>query len=602
MSQLQEELPQWDLSDLYQGVDDPNIEKDLIWSLGQAKRFEELYKGKIAQEDLTGPFLQEALKEFESITEMITKIVAYAYLVFATDTEKQGPFLQKIQERETEIAKHLIWFDLEWRKTSKENADRILGEESLTRYRHYFSHELEYAPHSLSEPEEKILDEKANTGSRAFIRLFDEIINNIKFTFSRHGQKKKVLTEPEVLKYLYDADRENRKAAAKSLTKGLKENAHTLTFIFNVLAQDKKSSDRLRAYEHIMGARNLDNEVDQETVKSLMQAVENDYEIVHRYYRLKGAVHGYPLKDYDRYAPVPFQSEQAYIPYEEAQQIILGAFGAFSTKMADIAQMFFERNWIDAAPRAGKRGGAFSHSVVPSVHPYILTSYFGSSRDVMTLAHELGHGIHQYLSRDQGLFHAHTPLTTAETASVFGEMLVFDFLMKRIRDPRERFVLLMEKIAEILATVSRQIALTKFEEYMHTARRKEGELKTERINELWMEANRPMFGDSVMLTSDYAWWWMYIPHFIHSPFYCYAYSFGELLVLSLYHKYLTEGGSFISRYLALLSAGGSDSPDVLFHEHMKFNITDPDFWPQGMILLREMVGKAETLWTQIKNK
>jgi oligoendopeptidase F len=584
----------WNLSDLYQSLDDPQIENDIKDSLSRAKSFEEKYRGRINSETITSSFLLEAVKELESISEQTGKLISYAYLVFAADTSnpRHGAFLQSVQEKTTEIRKHLMFFELEWIALPDEVANRLIEDETLSYYRHFLQNERRYKPHRLSEPEEKILDEKANTGSRAFMRLFDEVINNIRFEVKLDG-KIRHLTEPETLALLYDPDQNKRKAGAKGLTKGLKENAHVLTYIFNVLVQDHASSDRLRSFPYPMASRHLDNEIDKATVEALITSCEKNYDMVEKYYKLKKRLLGITkFRDYDRYAPI--FPEKKTISYEVGKEIVLEAFGHFSSQMAEIAREFFEKRWIDAELRTGKRAGAFSHSTVPSVHPYVFVNYTGKLRDVMTVAHELGHAVHQYLSRKQGYFECHTPLTTAETASVFGEMLVFHKLKESEEDPKTRLALLCSKLEDIFATVFRQVVLTRFEEKLHYGRRNEGEITADRINELWIEANKPMFGNSVELTEDYGWWWMYIPHFIHSPFYCYAYSFGELLVLALYHKYIEEGDAFVPRYIELLSSGGRDAPEKLL-ARVGVDITDANFWQGGLDLLREMVNEAVSL-------
>ena len=377
------------------------------------------------------------------------------------------------------------------------------------------------------------------------------------------------------------------------MTEGLKLHARPLAFIFNTLVQHKAVEDRLRVFDSPMAARHLANEIDEPSAASLLSSCVARYPLVARYYRLKARLLGLSrLEDYDRYAPIA--PEVTRIPFDRARSIVLDAYGDFAPEMADVARRFFDSHWIDAELRPGKRGGAFCASTVPSVHPYVLLSYTGNLRDVMTLAHELGHGIHQYLAREQGLFEQDTPLTTAETASVFGEMLVFRRLMREEPDPRARLELLCGKIEDAFATVFRQVAMTRFEESLHAARRDEGELSIERTNELWMDANRPMFGDSVQLSSDYAWWWLYIPHFVHSPFYCYAYAFGELLVLALLRRYDEQGDAFVPRYVELLRAGGSDTPPALL-SRLDLDIADPGFWDGGLVLLEDMVAEAETL-------
>ena len=589
----------WDLSDLYSGLKDKKINRDLSDILKKSQAFEKKYRGKINSTKLTPKSLLNSVKDLEYISDKMGRLLSFAYLVFAADTgnPENGAFLQMVQEKCTQARKHLMFFELEWIKLSNKKVKSLLGNKTLANYKHFLEQERTYKPHRLSEPEEKILDEKANTGSRAFKRLFDEILNNVRFKIRLDG-KNKSLSETEILALLYDPDRNKRKAGAKSLTVGLKENTHVLTFIFNNLVQDHAVNDRLRSFEDPMQSRNMSNEIDKPTLNSLMNSCERNYDMVDKYYGLKKKLLGIKkFYDYDRYAPIFHDSQ--IINYKKSKEIILGSFENFSPKMANIAQKFFDKNWIDAEVRDGKRGGAFSHGTVPSAHPYVFTNYTGRMRDVMTLAHELGHGIHQYLSRQQGYFHSDTPLTTAETASVFAEILVFHKLIKSERNPKTKLALICGKLEDIFATVFRQVVLTRFEESLHHSRRELGELTSEQINELWAKANSAMFGKSVEMTDDYRYWWMYIPHFIHSPFYCYAYSFGELLVLSLYSKYLNEGNVFVPRYVELLSSGGSDSPDVLL-ERVGVNIKDPEFWQGGLDLLREMVNEALELADKVK--
>ncbi|MGQ0794227.1 MAG: M3 family oligoendopeptidase [Deltaproteobacteria bacterium] len=584
----------WNLGDLYSSLDDPQIDADVRRLLGEAKGFEGKRRGRISSPAIDAATLLEAVSELEAISEGVGRVLTYAYLIFAADTAnpKHGAFLQSMQEKATEIRRHIMFFEIEWVALPDDAASLLIEDEKLARFKHFLETERRYKPHRLTEGEEKILDEKANTGARAFRRLFDEVINNIKFKVSIGGRAK-IMSETEALAMLYDSERKTRKAAALGITRGLRENSHALTYIFNTLVQDHASTDRLRSFEHPMAARHLDNEIDRATVDALITSCERSYSTVERYYNLKKKLLGIKnFRDYDRYAPA--LAERKTIRYAEAKEIILGAFGHFSPRMSEVASEFFNKNWIDAELRAGKRGGAFSHSAVPGVHPYVFMNYTGKMRDVMTLAHELGHGIHQYLSRGQGYFQCNTPLTTAETASVFGEILVFHKLKESERDPRARLALLCGKLEDIFATVFRQVVLTRFEEKLHAERRADGELTTQRINELWIEANKPMFGSAVELTEDYGWWWMYIPHFIHSPFYCYAYSFGELLVLALYNKYLSEGDAFVPRYVQLLSSGGSDSPPVLL-ARVGVDITDPNFWQGGLNLLSDMVEEAVEL-------
>ncbi|MFQ5415509.1 MAG: M3 family oligoendopeptidase [Myxococcota bacterium] len=580
----------WDLVDLYADPDDPRIDGDLDGALEAAQEFAGRYRERVGKLDAAE--LALAVDELERLNEAVSRAGVYAGLLFAEDTAspRHGALMQHVQERCSEIKNTLVFFELEWVAADDEAADAMLADPALARRRHLLRSMRRYRPHVLSEPEERILEETANTGSRAFGRLFDELTGAMRF---RVEGEQEDLGEEEVLARLYDANRDRRREAAKALTHGLRENARPLAFIFNTLVQDKAVGDRLRSFPRAIDSRNLANEIDGDSVDSLRAACVARYPLVARYYKLKARLLGLDqLADYDRYAPV--SSATASRSFEEAKRIVLAAYGDFAPEMADIARRFFDERWIDAEPRPGKRSGAFCASTLPSLHPYVLLNYTGNLRDVMTLAHELGHGVHQSLSAEQGLFEQDTPLTTAETASVFGEMLVFRRLMREETDPAVRLGLLCGKIEDAFATVFRQVAMTRFEESLHEQRRSQGELSLEAINALWMDANAPMFGDSVHLSPDYAWWWLYIPHFVHSPFYCYAYAYGELLVLALLRRYDREGASFVPRYLDLLRAGGSDTPAVLL-ARIDLDVTDPAFWDGGLVLLEELVTEAEAL-------
>ncbi|MDH4098970.1 MAG: M3 family oligoendopeptidase [Nitrospirota bacterium] len=594
MPQLRATLPEWNLDDLYRSLDDPAIETDLAEALRRAEGFEKAFRGRITDASIAPDTLHEALGELEFIHELKDRLLSYAYLLFAGDTSnpRHGAFMQKVQERCTAINRHLIFFELEWINLADDRASLLIKDPLLDRYRHYLENERRYRPHRLSEGEETILGDKADTGKNAFVRLFEEQLSGISLSLETGGESRKTSME-EALSLLYDADREMRASAAKAITAGLKENSRVLSYIFNVLVQDHASDDRLRSFPDPMSSRHMANEIDGGTVRVLLDCCRSNYTLVARYYALKRRILGLDrVYDYDRYAPVAADTKA--FGFEEARETVLSSFSRFSPDMAATAKQFFDKRWIDAALRPGKRGGAFSHPVVPSVHPYILVNYTGRQRDVMTLAHELGHGVHQCLAAKQGYFHSQTPLTTAEMASVFGEMLVFHSLKERETDPKARLALLCGKIEDTIATVFRQVALTTFEEALHRARREEGELPPDRINGLWLEANRAMFGDSVALTDDYSCWWLYISHFIHAPFYCYAYAFGELLVMALYRRYLEEGAPFVPRYLALLESGGRDSPDRLLNS-IGVNILDPGFWQGGVDIIAKMVAEAEQL-------
>jgi oligoendopeptidase F len=585
----------WDLGDLYQNVNDPQIGLDLQTALDRARAFENAYHGKI---DVPGgpslSLLTAAVGELESLSEQMDKPLVYAGLVHAgkTDDPRHGALVSRTREERTAINKHLIFFDLEWARVDDAAAATLLARAELARYRHFLEQKRAWRPHFLSEPEEKILDEKAITGRAAFVRLFDETMAATRFPFE-FGGKIEMLSLQEIGTKLYDADRAVRQAAAAGVTRGHQENARLLTYIFNTLVLDHKTDCELRRFPNPMAPRHLANEISDSVVDAIMTAAERHHATVHRYYRLKGRLLQLDqLYEYDRYAPV--FGEVPVCDWPTARRLVEESYQAFSPKAGAIVREFFDRRWIDAELRPGKRGGAFSSSAVPSVHPYILMNYTGKPRDAMTLAHELGHGLHQYLARGAGYLQCDAPLTTAEMASVFGEMLTFQRLVQIYTEPRTRLALLCGKIEDAFATVFRQVVLTRFEQKLHQARREQGELSTHQINELWLQANRPMHGDVVQLTEGYAWWWSSIGHFIHVPFYCYAYAFGELLVLALVQKYKQEGEAFVPRYLDLLGRGGSDAPHVLLGK-LGVDVNDPAFWELGLGLLGEMVGEAEAL-------
>jgi oligoendopeptidase F len=582
----------WDLSPLYAGPDDARLDADLASALAGARAFAARNRGRVAE--LAAAALAAEIDALEALLERVARAASYAQLLFAADTSapRHGALLQRVQERASEVRNTLLFFELEWVHADDARAAALLADPALARRRHFLEALRRYRPHLLSEPEERILEETANTGRRAFGRLFDELVAGLRFPLRRDGRDEQ-LGEEEVLALLYHPERELRREAARALTEVLRGNARTLGFIFNTLVQDKALEDRLRRYETPAAARHLANEIDPKSVASLLEACVARYPLVARYYRLKARLLGLErLEDYDRYAPLGELAGER--PFHEARRVVVEAYADFAPELGEISARFFAERWIDAELRPGKRAGAFCASSVPSLHPYVLLSYTGNSRDVMTLAHELGHGVHQFLARERGLFEQDTPLTLAETASVFGEMLVFRRLLREERDPALRLALLCGKLEEAFATVFRQVAMTRFEEALHAARRSEGELAPERIGVLWMDANRPMFGDSVSLRDDYAWWWLYIPHFVHSPFYCYAYAFGELLVLSLLRRYDEQGAAFVPRYLDLLRAGGSDTPARLL-ARMDLDVTDPAFWDGGLAVLEGMVAEAEAL-------
>lgn len=593
----------WDLGDLFQSVSDPAIEKSLDKSLAMAKGFAATYRGKIDSPKLDAQALLASVREYEAIMQEMVKPASYASLVFSADTSKpkHGALLQHVQERQTEIALELMFFELELMAAKPETIDPLLDDPILAQYRHFIWASRLFREHRLSEPEEKILEEKANTGGRAFERLFDESVSAIEFKVTVDGEEKTML-EPEVIALLRDPSRETRKAAAAALTDGLVRNGRLLTFIFNTLVYDKSVDDRLRRYEYPEQARNTANELDKETVETVMTTCVENYPLVARYYRTKRQILGYDkLYHYDRYAPL-FESKKQY-SFDEAREMVLGSFERFSKEMAGAAGEFFEKSWIDAAPRKGKRGGAFCSYVSPDLHPYVLLSYLNRKDDIMTLGHELGHGVHASLARHQSYVNFSSTLPVAELASTFGEMLVFESLVAR-SDLDEKLALYAEKIEEVFATIFRQASMYRFEQELHRARRERGELTQEEINELWQRNIQAMFGDSVELGDEHANWWMYISHFIGSPFYVYAYSFGELLVMALYSMYKREGASFVPKYIELLKAGGSCSPQELL-ARVGIDIKSPEFWQGGMKVVEGLIGDFEGLhgeWREVQSE
>lgn len=579
----------WSLDDLHEGPEDV---KDCLAAVdADAESFAEAYQGRIGELDAGS--LAEALETFASIQDQLGRAYAYAYLHWSTDTNDgdRGALLQSVREAYSRIQQKLVFVEVEWAAVDEERAERLLSEDALADYRHFLEVEHQKKEYVLSEPEEKVLSEKEITGKDAWTRFFDETLGA-----GRYELEGEELTQQEILSKLYEPDREVRRSAALSFTEGLKEHLRSLTFVFNTLLADKASTDRLRGHDHWLERRNLSNEVDDETVQALIDAVTGRYDLVARFYRLKKQLLGVEeLYDYDRYAPVR-KADTTY-SWDEARELVLAAYEDFHPEMAQTARHFFDDGWIDAAIDPGKRSGAFSHGTVPSAHPYVLLNYTGKPRDVQTLAHELGHGVHQFLAREQTIFHHSTPLTTAEMASVFGEMLVFQRLMRNEDDPENRLAMLVAKIEDTLATVFRQVAMNRFEHRIHTERREQGELQPEQFSEHWMDTQADMFEGSVTLGDHYRYWWSYIPHFLHTPGYVYAYAFGELLVLALYARYEDAGSDFADRYLDLLRAGGSDWPHELVGR-VGVDLEEEAFWQRGLSQIESLIERAEDLADQ----
>ena len=578
----------WDLDPLVGGEGEAGADRLLDDAERRATAFAQQHAGKVAE--LDGPRLAAAVQELSEIADAVGRVGSYAALRFSTDTADpaNGALLQRVQERGTTIETTLLFFELEWAALDDDKADELLAADGLDIARHHLRTLRRYRPHLLTEPEEKILAEKAVSGRDAWSRLFSEVTSAIKVELD--GEDEPVALDVALAR-LTSPDRETRAHVAERVSEALQPTLRIRGYILNTLLGDKATDDRLRSYPTWISSRNLANEASDESVQALVEAVRESYEIPRRWYRLKARLLGVDrLADYDRMASVGGQ--EPAIGWDEARDTVLGSFGDFSDVMADGARRFFDERWIDAPVRPAKRGGAFCAYTVPSVHPYVLLNYTSKRRDVLTLAHELGHGLHAYLATDRGVFEQHTPLTVCETASVFGETLVFRRLLDAADTPESRLSLLAENIEGSIATVFRQVAMNQFEQRAHTARRTEGELSLDRIGELWTQSQEELLGDAVEVTDNYKSWWSYVPHFIGTPGYVYAYAYGQLLALSVYGKYLEEGESFVPKYLEMLAAGGSRSPEELA-AIAGLDLTDPGFWRSGLDLVRGQLEQAE---------
>ncbi len=582
-------LPRWDLSHLYPGAESAPLKTDLAKVETEAKAFAQRYAGKLAK--LSGKALGQAVASYEAMQDTLGRVISYAQLTYAgnvTDPEI-ARFYQTMQERVTDISTHLLFFTLEINKIGEADLKAKLKAPELTHYRPWLRDVRAFRPHQLSDDVEKILHEKSVTGRAAWNRLFDETMARLRFPIDG-----KPLTSAEALHLLSDRNKAVRKKAALGLGKVLGENVGTFALITNTLIKDKEVEDRWRKFPRADSSRNLSNFVEDEVVDALRKAVKAAYpKLSHRYYKLKAHWFGAETLNYwDRNAPLPDAEDRA-IPWTEARSTVLTSYRAFSPAMADVAERFFNEKWIDAGVRPGKEPGAFSHPTVPSAHPYILMNYQGKTRDVMTLAHELGHGVHQVLAGPQGALLADTPLTLAETASVFGEMLTFQGLLKAETSPRRRRALLAGKVEDILNTVVRQIAFYDFELRIHAARR-QGELTGDAICEHWMAVQNESLGPAIKLEGDYRYYWTYIPHFIHSPFYVYAYAFGECLVNSLYATFQKAEQGFQQKYLEMLKAGGTKRHKELL-KPFGLDATDPAFWGRGLSVVSGFIDELEKL-------
>ena len=587
-------LPEWNLADLYSGIDAPEVARDLQKMDADCVAFETDYKGKLAEntgEEGGGKWLAEAIRRYESIDDLAGRLGSYAGLVHAGDSVDPAisKFYGDISERLTAASVHLLFFSLELNRVDDDVIERAMAEPTLGHYRPWIEDLRKDKPYQLEDRVEQLFHEKAQSGYAAWNRLFDQTISGLRFKVAG----KELAIEP-TLNLLQDKAGDKRKSAAQALAKTFKDNERTFALITNTLAKDKEISDRWRGFQDIADSRHLNNRVEREVVDALVASVRAAYpKLSHRYYALKaGWFKKKKLPHWDRNAPLPFAATGT-IAWPEARNMVLSAYNGFSPKMAEIAERFFSDRWIDAPVRPGKAPGAFSHPTTPSAHPYVLMNYQGKPRDVMTLAHELGHGVHQVLAAKNGALMAPTPLTLVETASVFGEMLTFKRLLSQTKNAKQHQALLAGKVEDMINTVVRQIAFYSFERAVHTER-KNGELTAERIGELWLSVQGESLGPAIEIKPGYETFWMYIPHFIHSPFYVYAYAFGDCLVNSLYAVYEHASEGFAERYLDMLAAGGTKHYSELLRP-FGLDAKDPKFWDGGLSVIAGMIDELETM-------
>ncbi|WP_421726331.1 M3 family oligoendopeptidase [Bauldia sp.] len=588
------DLPEWNLDDLYPGSDSPELKDALAKAAADSIAFEERFKGRLV--DLAngadaGEALAEAVKAFEALEDLLGRIMSYAGLLHADDTTDpaRSKFYGDVQEKITAASSHLLFFQLELNRIDDALLDKAMADPALGHYRPWLEDIRREKPYQLEDRVEQLFHEKSVTGRGAWNRLFDETMASLRFSVAGED----LAIEP-TLNLLQDPDAEKRKAAAEALAETFAANLRLFTQITNTLAKDKEISDRWRGFEDVAASRHLANRVEPEVVDALVTAVRGAYpRLSHRYYRLKAKWFGRDhLDHWDRNAPLP-EVPSPTIRFDEARATVLGAYGLFSPDMANIARQFFDDRWIDAPVRPGKAPGAFSHPTVPSAHPYILLNYQGRIRDVMTLAHELGHGVHQVLAGPQGPLMAPTPLTLAETASVFGEMLTFQAVLSETTDPVHKKAMLAAKVEDMINTVVRQIAFYSFERAVHGERRN-GELTADRLGELWMDVQGESLGPAIKLQPGYEVFWSYIPHFIHAPFYVYAYAFGDCLVNSLYAVYEDAEAGFQEKYLDMLKAGGSKHHKALLAP-FGLDASDPGFWKRGLDVIDRLIGDLEAM-------
>ena len=585
-------LPEWNLADLYSGMDAPELRDDVKRAAGDALAFEGRWKGRLAEEARKGTFgrLGEALKEYEALEELIGRIMSYAGLIYAGDTSdpKRAKLYGDLQEKMTDASAHLLFFALELNQLEEDDLERALAEDPLfAHYRPWIIDLRLDKPYQLEDRIEQLFHEKSVTGRGAWNRLFDETMTSLRFTVD----DEELALEP-TLNMLQSHDGEVRRTASEALAKTFRENLRLFTLITNTLAKDKEISDRWRGFKDIADSRHLANRVEREVVDALASAVREAYpRLSHRYYAMKAKWLGMEqMNHWDRNAPLP-ETPQSTISWDDARDTVLSAYRSFAPEMADIARDFFDKRWIDAPVRLGKSPGAFAHPTVPSVHPYVLLNYMGKPRDVMTLAHELGHGVHQVLAGAQGTLMSSTPLTLAETASVFGEMLTFRSLLDKTQEKRERKAMLAQKVEDMINTVVRQIAFYEFERKVH-AERRNGELTSDQLGEFWLQVQAESLGPAIALREGYETFWAYIPHFVHSPFYVYAYAFGDCLVNSLFAVYQNAEKGFQEKYFEMLKAGGTKHHSELLAP-FGLDASDPAFWQKGLAMIESLIDELE---------
>lgn len=578
----------WDLSELYLSPVDPRIEEVLAEGLAFAQDFENRYRGRISS--LEPAAFAAMMAEFESHYERTYLPALYAHLLHTQDTQNHaaGRLVSRVREAAAERGKHSVFFSLELGQLTDEQAERLYADPAAARYRHTVEQERRYRPHQLSEVEERLLAEISPTGTGAWTRLFEELVSAIKVELE--GRE---LPLPEVLAQLREADREVRRKASLAIGQALRRDLRTRAYIFNVILQDKGIGDRIRHYPSWLSSRNLANETSDEAVAALVEAVTSRYDIVARYYRVKKRLLAVDeLHEWDRYAPIEEHTRK--LSWAEAGELVLSSYQAFSAEAGALVKDFFDKGWIDAPVGEHKEGGAYCAGAMPNLHPFVMMNFTGQLNDALTLAHELGHGLHDRLAARQHVFDYHPPLTLAETASVFGEQLTFERIMAGEPDPRVRLSMLCHQVEDSFATIFRQVAFNRFENTVHTRRRQEGELSIDQISACWQAEVQKMFGDSLTLTDDHSAWWSYVEHFVHTPGYVYAYAYGNLLALSIFRRYQESGPEFAGSYLEFLAAGGSQAPDELVRT-LGMDITDPNFWANGLRILEDLVTQVEEL-------